>query len=149
MILIPPEARLKSTIKSGSVYYFRDEALSSPYRHYFIVLNHSPHVDEVILLVCSSSQIEKVNRRRENLPGTAIEIRKEEYPDFDVDSIVDCNTVFPRSIEVLIKKLETGELKIKADMDLGILKRLRAAVLASPLVSDEVKKLLSSPSHEM
>jgi hypothetical protein len=46
----------------------------------------------------------------------------------------------------LVKKLETGELKIKADMDLGILKRLRAAVLASPLVSNEVKKLLSYPS---
>ncbi|MDO9547352.1 MAG: hypothetical protein Q7J65_00080 [Candidatus Marinimicrobia bacterium] len=137
-----PEARIKASIQPGSVYYFPDEELSSPEPHYFIVLNHNPSDDMVLLLVCSSSQIEKVKRRRSGLPGTCIEIVMSDYKDFTVDSIVDCNNVFKRSINHLVNKLTSGDLKIKSEMNFAIVQRLRSAVLNSTLVSREDKQML-------
>lgn len=137
-----PEARIKASIQPGSVYYFPDEELSSNEPHYFIVLNHSPSDDMVLLLVCSSSQIEKVKRRRSGLPGTCIEIAMSDYKDFTVDSIVDCNNVFKRSIGHLVYKLNSGELTIKNEMNLAIVQQLRSAVLRSTLVSREDKQML-------
>ena len=88
---IPSEIQIASTIKPGSVYYFPEQALSSDEPHYFIVVNHNPLTDEILILVCSSSRIDKVKRRvwRRSFPETTVvEIRKDAYPDFTKDSII-------------------------------------------------------------
>ena len=88
MIDIPPEVQIKATIKPGSVYYFSEDTFFSDEPHYFIVINKNPQSDIVILLVCSSSQIRKTKFRRRGLPGTLVEIRKEQYEEFTRDSII-------------------------------------------------------------
>jgi hypothetical protein len=95
LVEIPPEVVIKSTIKAGSVYYFPDDSLHSPDPHYFIVVNINPLDDTVIILVCASSRIEKVKLRR-NLcpPMTLVEVTPDEYNDFSVLSIIDCNYIF-------------------------------------------------------
>jgi len=109
---IPPEIKIKSTIKIGSVYYFIEESLNSPQPHYFIVLNINPREDTVILLVCASSQIDKIIKRRRTCPNnTLIEISPDEYPDFKVTSIIDCNVVFERTIDQLVDKLANKKLR--------------------------------------
>ncbi len=144
MIDIPADVQLKASIKSGSVYYFPDKALLSEGPHYFIVINKDPVTDAVLLLVCSSSQIEKVKRRTRDFPGTTVQISKAEYAGFTVDSIVDCNWVFPRGLELLVRKLSTGELKVLPEMDTAIVNKLRRAAMRSPKVEATKKRLIAS-----
>ncbi len=69
-------------------------------------------------------------------------IKKNEYTDFIRDrSIVDGNQVHQRSIAELEFKIKAGKLEIKADMDLSLIKQIRAAVKLSKMVEDEVKDL--------
>ncbi|MEW6488967.1 MAG: hypothetical protein AB1578_13755 [Thermodesulfobacteriota bacterium] len=63
MIFIPPEIRVGATLRPGSVFYFAEESHTGDTPHFFVVLNHSPRTDEVLLLVHSSSQLEKVRWR--------------------------------------------------------------------------------------
>jgi len=145
MILIPPEVQIKASIRPGCVYYFSEESFTSTEPHFFIVLNHSPIDDSMLLLVCPSSRPDSVRRRRKHLPvQTLVEIRKEEYAGFTSDSIVDCNTVIEKTVGELVVKLSKGALKVKPDMDMGIIQKLREAVQASPMVAEEYKELLAT-----
>jgi hypothetical protein len=134
---------LTESIKAGSVYKFSEETFSSSDPHFFIVLNHTPSTDPFIALVVASSQIEKVRRRNSHLSQeTMVIIKKNEYTDFIRDrSIVDGNQVHQRSIAELEFKIKAGKLEIKADMDLSLIKQIRAAVKLSKMVEDEVKDL--------
>jgi len=135
--------QIRASIRSGSVYYFTEESFSSSEPHYFIVLNHTPATDEVLLLVCSSSRIESVRRRRRQVPKeTLVEISHGEYPEFTVDSIIDCNSVITKNIEELVDKLKVRKLKFKTEIGIEIVRELRFGVLASPLVAEEIKDLL-------
>jgi hypothetical protein len=55
---------------------------------------------------------------------------------------VDCNNVFRRSVRELLEKIEARQVVYKSDMSKSVLEKMRAAVLASPLVEDEIKNLL-------
>ena len=96
------------------------------------------------MLVCASSKIQKVKKRRKNLPiTTLVEIKQDEYSDFTKDSIIDCNTVFDRTIDQLINKLSCGELKLKSYIGEKLLEKLRHSVITSPLVDNELKQLIT------
>lgn len=139
---LPPRLDVRSTIQPGSVYYFRDRDLTSTDPHYFIVVNKNPRTDQILLLVCSSSQLEKVRNRRALRPATVVEISPRQYPDFTCDSIVDCNTVFERSIPELQQKHDAGRLRVQTVIAPDILEKLRDAVLESNQVEEEVKDML-------
>jgi len=142
LIDIPPESQIKSTIKPGSVYYFKEETLTSKEPHYFIVINNNPVVDKIILLVCASSRIMKVKQIRRHLPKTLVEIKERDYPDFTKDSIVDCNYVLSKTIDDIVEKLSAGNLKLKREMDISIVENLREAVINSPVVDPEIIEML-------
>jgi hypothetical protein len=137
---LPWELRL--TLRGGSVYYFADRALFSPEPHYFIVINAHPVEQRLLALLVVTSQIEKVKRWRRDLPETCVEIGPADYQELSVASIVDCNNVFRRSIRELLEKIEAHQVGYKSDVSQVVLEKLRAAVLASPLVEDEIKNLL-------
>ena len=140
---IPPEVAIKASIRPGSVYYFPHEALHSPESHFFVVINIDPFSEQVILLVCSSSKIDKVKRcNKHNAPETLVEIKREEYDDFTCDSILDCNTVFPESIESLVQRLASNRLDRKSEMDIALVEKLRRGVLASRQIAPTIKEQL-------
>lgn len=144
MVDIPAEVQIKSTIKLGSVFYFIEETFTSEDPHYFIVLNKNPITDINLLMVCASSQIEKVKIRRLNLSvDTLVVIKKDEYADFTKDSIVDCNYVYFYHLDQLINKLKKNMLKLKSYVSEELFEKLRNAVISSPLVENELKKLIS------
>lgn len=140
---LPLNSIIKSTIQSGSVYYFPDEALHSPDPHYFVVLNISPVLDRILILVCSSTQIESCKRRSKMFPSTTlVEITHGQYSDFPFHSIVDCNYPFERTIDELMKKYREGKLSFKSVMSELLVNQLRQGVLQSTLVAPEIKDLL-------
>lgn len=140
---IPPILTIEKTIKAGSVYYFPNEKLNTPAPHFHIVLNNDPQSDELILLVISSSKVEIVKRRRKNEPKeTLVEIPKIKYPEFSVDSIIDCNNVFVFSKKELISKYENGSLKLKTEFPPKLVQTLTEGVLMSRIVEKQFKRIL-------
>lgn len=144
---ISSEVAIRATIKTGSVLYFAEETLTSSEPHFFIVLNVDPLADEAVVLVCTSSKIRKVKRRCRLLPQeTLVTITPTEYSDFKVNSIVDCNTVWQKSISELVRKRSEEKLLLKQGMEASITERIRQGVLTSPTVEHRIKSLLQSSS---
>lgn len=89
---IPARVRILATIKTGSVYYFEEERLASNEPHYFVVLNRSPRTEELLILVCASSQVEKRQQIIQKLgfpQETLVFVSPVDYPLFTKDSIID------------------------------------------------------------
>jgi len=140
LIRIPPDVQIKASIKAGSVYYFAEEALKSREPHYFIVINRNPLNDTVLLLVCASSQIQKVNKRRRGCPPeTLVQVSTSQYSGFTRTSVIDCNVVFERSTNQLVEKLKNANLRIKAEMSISLVEQLRDGVLKSHQVAQRTK----------
>ncbi|MBI4187955.1 MAG: hypothetical protein HY529_01990 [Chloroflexi bacterium] len=140
---VPPDVAIKATIRPGSVYYFQLESFSSPYPHYFIVVNIDPLSEQTIILVSASSQIATVKKRRQNCPPeTLVQIMPKQYPDFPYPSIVDCNHYHEETLEKLIERLSTKRLQLKTEMDMLLVKQLRQGLLASRLIPGRIKMQL-------
>lgn len=133
---------IKVTLRTGSVYYFVDRGLNSPEPHYFIVINRDPIHQEILVLNVISSKIEKVRQRRAALPGTLVEIQPAEYDELSCPSIIDCNNVFRRSLAELVEMSMHHVVEPKMQVSDDIIAALRAAVLASPMVEQDIKDLL-------
>jgi hypothetical protein len=147
---ISPEVKIRSTIKPGSVYYFREETLHSDQPHYFIVIlvldvtYADETADKDVLLVCVSSKIANVKRLRSGLSKeTLVEISPTGYPELSVDSIVDCNDVRQKSVSELVQKLSQGKLSIKKEMNAKLIRKIHKGVLASTMVERNVKSLFN------
>lgn len=138
-----PSAIIRASIKPGTVYYFHEEHYSSPHKHYFVVINKSPLADELILLACASSRIDKTYVRRPNCsPDTFVTVTPKQYDSFTATSIFDCNRVLRRTINDIVRKYEDNELSIKPEMDIKLVSSLRKAVLASNQISPRIKSML-------
>jgi len=140
---------LAFTIRQGTVYYFVHRDLSSAEPHFFVVLNHTPRKDRVLLMAVASSQVEKVKDRatRRNLPeSNVVEISPAEYPDFSKPSCIDCNKVFQKSLLELSQAKRCRQLRPQKDMPAEVLERIIAGCMASPLLSEEEKSMLRDPS---
>ncbi len=148
MIDIPANAYIWTTIKRGSVYYFKDEGFSSSDPHYFVVLNKNPKNNNILILVCATSQIEKRKAIAQKLKfpeETLVEVSPLDFVFFKKNSLFDCNSVIEKSIESIIEKLSNNELQIcPQDMPDDIVDTLVKGVLASNQVVEGNKKILNS-----
>jgi hypothetical protein len=145
LVKVPPEVAIKGTIRPGSVYYFPHEHFSSPEPHFFVVINIDPTIDEVILLICASTKIASVKRQYWTCPDeTFVVISPQQYSGFKSISILNCNHDIKQSIDQLVERLSNGRLKLKPEMDIELVERLRQGVIASPIVTRETKELLST-----
>ncbi len=142
---IPPKVAIKASIKPGSVYYFASEQLHSTGAHYFVVLNIDPKTEEAIILICASSNLEKVKKRNKNNdPGkTLVEVPPKQYPEFTRPTIFDCNnSIFVEKIEALVERLSQKRLELKPEMSMALVKQLREGVFASRLITLNIKQQL-------
>ena len=141
--VISNEAALNFFLHEGAVFYLQDRNLSSAEPHYFVILNHNPGAEEVLLLVVSSSQIESVKNRFAHLrlPETLVEIAKQDYAGFTKDSIISCNQVFMKNKQQLMQQINNGGNQ-GPRIPTAILQKLRQGVLKSPMVEGAVKKRL-------
>lgn len=140
------DSRISETIETGSVYYFEEEELSSDEPHYFIVLNRDPRNEDILILACASSQVDK-RKRITKLLGhpekTLVVVSPSEYPAFKKDSVVDCNRIFEKTIESLEDKLEKKQLKVcEIPMPKEIVQKLTSGALASNQTSEKIRKMI-------
>ena len=143
---IPAHIRILATLKTGSVYYFEEERLSSKEPHYFIVLNKEPRTDSVLFLVCGSSQIEKRKNAIQKLgfpKETLVIVSPAECPCFSKETAIDCNTIIDKRIESVIEKLNLKELRIcDESIPDKIVKKLVRGALMSTQIQEVVKKCI-------
>lgn len=108
-----------------------------------VVLNNNPQTDEYVLLVCGQSKILNVKRLRSNCSTeTLVVITPNQYSEFSVDTIFDCNNLFPQSINNIARKYDNEELIVKPELDYVLVELLRQGVLASRLVEQRFKNIL-------
>lgn len=145
---IPARVRLLAGIQSGSVYYFEDDQIASPEPHYYIVLNKNPRTEELLILVISTSQVEKRRQVAHRLgfpEETLVVVSPTEYTHFTKETAINCNNVFEKPVQSLVEKLESGRLRICTElMSDEIVQRIIAGVLVSTQVSINVQDILSS-----
>lgn len=86
-----------------------------------------------------------VIRRRKKIQETIIIIEESDYDCFTKKSVIDCNEVITKSLKQIVRKIENGELKIKTEMNIKLVNKMRGAVLRSPIVESKVKNMLIIP----
>jgi len=137
---------IPAKIKIGSVYYFQEERFSSGEPHYFTVLNKNPRTDELLMLVCASSKVDKRRRIAKSLgfsEKTLVVVLPSEYSIFKEETVIDCNNIFEKTIQSLVDKQEKGELKIcEKLMPKEIIQKLINGALMSNQTSEEIRKII-------
>ncbi|MDQ6939674.1 MAG: hypothetical protein M3119_05900 [Verrucomicrobiota bacterium] len=73
---------------------------------------------------------------------TVVEITPAEYREFSVASAIDCNTIFEKPLSELAGMVRRKEVRYHDDLPAEIFARVRTAVHASRVVSDELKEML-------
>jgi hypothetical protein len=137
---LPIELRIG--LRAGSVYYFQSRELSSGQPHFFIVVNRDPIATKLLLLTIVTSKVDKVRIRNRERTHTVVEISPKEYDEFKVLSAVDCNVVLEKSLSELAGLVRRKEVRYHKDLSPETFGKIKAAILASPLVADELKLLL-------
>ena len=102
---ISARVRILAGIQAGSVYYFEEENLSSSEPHYFVVLNKCPRTEELLILVCASSQVEKRKQIAKKLgfpSETLVSISPSDYCLFTKETVIDCNRAFEKTILLIL-----------------------------------------------
>ncbi len=100
------------------------------------------HHHKLLLLTIVTSKVDNVRIRNRERPNTAVEISQQEYDEFKVLSAVDCNVVLEKSLAELAGLVRRKEVRYHKDLPPEIFTKLKTAILASPLVADEIKLLL-------
>ena len=145
---IPANIKIPLCIEQGCVYNFfidfNDSKRESKNR-YFVVLNSCPKTDSVLIMITSTSQI---NKRYEFIKKagisekTLVRITPKEYHIFTQESIFNCNDVFEIKIEDLIKRIEKDGSMNYPKMSKELISKLIKGVKESPRVPEGIKKLL-------
>ena len=133
---------LRLGLRAGSVYYFQSRELRSGEPHFFIVVNRDPITTKLLLLTIVTSRVDKVRIRNRERPHTVVEISPKEYDEFKVLSAVDCNVILEKSLSELAGLVSRKEVRYHKDLSPAVFAKIKAAILASPLVADELKLLL-------
>jgi len=145
---IPVKIRIPLCIEQGSVFNFHidfNDSKRQSKNRYFVVLNRNPKTDLILLMITSTSQIQKkleFIRRARISDKTIVEIKAREYQVFTCDCAFNCNEVFEVKMSDLVQKIEENGSMNYPKLPDNILKRVITGVNESPRVSQDFKNLL-------
>jgi hypothetical protein len=145
---IPTKVRVPLSIEQGSVFNFRID-FNEPGRksgnRYFVVINRNPKTDKTLVMITPTTQIEKrieFVRKTKISEKTIVVISPKEYCAFKTESAFNCNDVFEVNMEDLIRKIEDGGSMNYPKISDPIIKKIIAGINESPIVTEEIKKLI-------
>ena len=130
-------------MQKGNVFYGLFREFSSGKPHYLIVIGTPSEDMPYIVLTAITSQIEKVRRRLQMngfAPETLVELSPSDYPPLHLPSVIDCN--YPVKCPKDLFEMDFGDFNRKEEMPKHLVERIISGVLLSPLVSNEIKKLI-------
>jgi hypothetical protein len=133
---------LRTGLRAGSVFYFQSRELTSAQPHFFVVVNAEPLRTELLVLTIVTSNLNDVRTRNRTRMQTVVEITPVDYAEFTLPSAIDCNAVLEKPLSDLAGMVRRKEVRFHRDLPPIIFAKVRAAVLASPVVADELKEML-------
>lgn len=145
---IPPKIRIPLCIEQGSVFNFFiefDDSKRQSKNRYFVILNRSPKTDTALIMVTSTTQIQKKKdfiKRIGISEKTIVEVKTKEYSVFTNDSAFNCNDIFEVKMEDLIRKIEENGSMNYPKLPDNILGLIIEGVNNSPNVAPAIKNLL-------
>ena len=145
---IPPKVRIPLCIEQGSVFNFHIEFRGSGRQsknRYFVVLNRNPKTDTVLILLTSTTQIDKKKefiKRAGISEKTIVSVTPKEYTVFTLESVFNCNEVIEVSMQDLVRKIEDNGSMNYPKMPEEILNKLLSGVSESLRVTEATKKFL-------
>ena len=131
----------------GAVYFIQNRELTSAKPHYLVVLNYDPQSDAYIVFGVVTSGIEQARKRilfNRQPKNTLVIVTPDDYAELDHDSVIDCNSPAKLSaweFNTSFKQINSFQ---KSDMPQHICDAVVQGVLASSMVSQNIKKLLTS-----
>lgn len=145
---IPPKIRIPLCVEQGSVFNFfvdfGDSKRQSKNR-YFVVLNRNPKTDTALIMVTSTTQIQKKRefvKRAGISDKTIVEVKTKEHYIFTSDSAFNCNEIFEVNMSDLIRKIEENGSMNYPKLPDDILKRIIVGINESPKISQSIKDLM-------
>jgi len=145
---IPPKIRIPLCIEQGSVFNFFvdfDNPKRQSKNRYFVILNRNPKTDMALIMVTSTTQIQKKKEFIKKIgisDKTIVEVKTKEYSIFTSDSAFNCNDVFEVKMSDLIRKIEEKGSMNYPKLPDNILKRIIDGVKESPKISQSIKDLM-------
>ena len=130
----------------GTVYYVQHRELTTSEPHYLIVLNPKTDSAPYIVFGVITSGIEFAKKRIawNNQPEkTLVLISPSDYSELDHDSVVDCNTPVKMSKWEFTMVFAQYSACRKQDMPANICQNIVNGIMASTMVAQSIKKLLS------
>ena len=145
---IPPKIRIPLCVEQGSVFNFFVDfggLKRQSKNRYFIVLNRNPKTDTALIMVTSTTQIQKKRefvKRAGISDKTIVEVKTKEHYIFTSDSAFNCNEIFEVNMSDLIKKIEENGSMNYPKLPDDILKRIIVGINESPKISQSIKDLM-------
>ena len=147
---IPAEATVRICIGQGFIYHClldRTNKDGTRYKkkRFFIVLNKNPKSDAIIVSVTITKQRDNQRAYIEKIgedPGTLVAISRTDFPRLSVDSFVNCNNAYEKTLFDLIEDVRNGGKVFFEKLPKSIVDALVAGVMKSRQVPTEYKKLL-------
>lgn len=132
----------------GTVYYTQHREVTSNKPHYLVVLNCDPDSAQYIVFGVITSNINDAKLRivhnRQPLE-TLVFLTPSDYPELNHDSVIDCNSPVKLSKWEFDCAFAQINATRKTDMPDRICNAIVSGALASTMVAQNIKKLLSTP----
>ena len=145
MIAIPPQQRITSTIRLGTVYLIesRNKGYDSQAYHMFVVLNRTPLTDsKIIMCWITTDQTLMANAHNRNFAERFIILTNSDYDQLTTRSVINCHTYEERSLDEIISKFQQGKLHIKKEMSPEIVKEIRDKLRSSHTLEQRIERIL-------
>jgi hypothetical protein len=143
MILFPSSIFLKRLTCGSVIKFSHPDFPEKP--HNFIVLNSNPLKDGFLLLIVSTSNVERVKEivdRQRRLSGGYINVKQGEYKDFERESYINCHKPYAFEIGKLKAKYKKALVDMKERLPDELIKRVRKGCLDSPMFKPKYKKFI-------
>jgi hypothetical protein len=89
-----------------------------------------------------TSQIEKVRLRNRERLATVVEFGPADYAPLTCPTAIDGNVIHRRTLDEMAGLVHRKQLRYHPNLSPALLDRIRAAMLASPVIEDEDKDLI-------
>jgi len=139
---LPPKIINQYIFVSGGGYrgYKQYPHDKSPKKRFFFILNQFPEKDDKIVIVTSTSQVQKTVRL--HYCKTYVIIEPHEYSPFMVTSAINCGFADIRSKVEIERDLRNKEIEIIKPLPNYILNKCKESIRQSPTTTNEISRLV-------
>jgi hypothetical protein len=144
------DQQLAGFIQTGSLIRFEPGTVfGTTNAHMGVVINANPRTQKVIVVVCATSQVQRVQNYANRVglsPYTIAVLPANAHSHFSKDTAFNCNDTEVITYDIIKAWHTAGQIEVVTKdgvLPEGILNDIRAGVIISDLVEDSTKEMLT------